>query len=593
MRWVLIGLSTLVFAGCGSKYRPKGPVMSDYERTLNFPTYRSFAEQRYAGKDPKTQAPPLPFLAFGAAFDLDIALMPKSDDFDMIEVARLSRPSGPLWFALETNLEGDQTLVASIDDIDAILPELPLARRAVDRFNAEDASDAETIDLTLSYINSLGNRVDAKFEGDAPVQTERKRNGRAFDHSANQLLVALDIPAQESLFKADMKLDGADVSFRKIAGVVPGRFVQTQVQGGLAVGKFAIMPEGLGYGGPEYGEVIVEKVVTEDSAPVEVEVRPSEAVKVTVAQNFSTVQGCYLKRTEEVPELGGPLQVDFDISEGVVVGTALPEVEGGITDEVMTRCITRAVDGWTFADNVTGKVQWTFSFTPAEGDGEASASLGEGIYDLKEDVAEAAEADLDELDDFEMDESEDLPEAEEGEVEGEDEPATAEMDMNQGLRPEFALKNFTTVHTRPSGDTVKLKWLVTRRGNEVEAVQATPDRTLTYTYRLVSDAYLELMNIRVEQYGRGTPVTAVSFNPPLPDFRWESFGGKRVSDFVIDVNGQQNYMVGQVETAPGTTGPRLLVRPSAPSWAEDRPLLTTILYPGDGTANVITERVEL
>ncbi|MEO0974134.1 MAG: thiamine pyrophosphate-binding protein, partial [Pseudomonadota bacterium] len=75
-----------------------------------------------------------------AHFDIDIALMPKSDEFDMIEVARLSRPDGPLWLALETNMEGDQTLVASVDDIEGIMPELPLTRKSVTTFRAEDAS---------------------------------------------------------------------------------------------------------------------------------------------------------------------------------------------------------------------------------------------------------------------------------------------------------------------------------------------------------------------------------------------------------------------------------------------------------------------
>ena len=571
--------------------------MSDYERSLNFPAYRSFDQTRYGGQAPKSQTPPLPFLAFGAVFDIDIALMPKSDEFDMIEVVRLSRADGPLWFALETNMEGDQTLVSNVEDLESIMPELPLARATVDRFRAEDTSDAETIDLALSYINSRGSRVDAKFEGDAPVQTGKRRNGRTFDHSANQLLAVLDIPAQESLFKADLQIDGSDVGFRKIAGIVPGRFVQTQAQGGLAVARFQVVPDSLAYGGADFGKAFVEGVKTDEAAPV-VEMTPGDAVRLTVAQNFTTVQGCYLKRVGEEPTLGGALQVDFNIDEGVVLDTELPALEeGGITDEVMTACITRAVKGWSFDEIVTGKVSWTFQFTPAgeEEGSEPSASLGEGTMELEgEEPPEPA--DLDAIDDMEMeDESDplaDLPEAEGGEEE------TGEIDVdeasrNQGLRPELALRNFTTVHTKPSGSTITLKWLVTRRGDIVEAVQTTPDRSLTYTYKLVSEAYLELMNIRVEQYGRGTPVTAITFNPPIPDYRWEAFGGKRVSDFVIDVNGQQNFGVGQVETVPGSTGPRLVVKPSAPKWTTDRTLMSSILFPGDGSVSVITERVQL
>jgi len=596
MRWVVIGLSTLIFTGCGAKYRPKGPVMSDYERSVNFPAYRNFQQQiGYGGKAPKSQIPPLPFLAYGAAFEVDFALMPKSDEFDMIEVVRLARPNGPLWLAVETNAEGDQTLVASIDDIEGLMPEIPLSRTSVSRFRAEDTSDTETVDVSLSYINSRGSRVDAKFEGDAPVTIERKRNGRTYDYAANQLLAVVDIASQESLFKADLKIDGADVNFRKVGGLVPGRFVQSLSQGGIAVARYQIVPDGHAHGGADYGMAMIQRAEGDLVAP-EVEVRPSDAVRLTVAQNFSTVQGCYLKRATDEPELGGPLQVDFNIDEGVVISTALPEIEGGITDEVMTRCITRAVDGWSFDDIVTGTVSWTFTFTPAgdEDGAEPSASLGEGVMELENDEPPAPEEpiDLDDLDEMDLGDGagEDLPD--EGD-DAETDEADADPAETQGLRPELALKNFTTVHTMPSGNTVSLKWIVTRRGDTVEAVQTTPERTLTYTYRLVSEAYLELVNIRVEQYGRGTPVTAITFNPPIPDYRWEAFGGKRVSDFVIDVNGQQNFSVGKVETAPGSTGPRLLIKPAEPKWAAERPLLSSILFPGDGTVNVLTDRVEL
>ncbi len=593
MRWVVIGLTALMFTGCGAKYKPKGPVMTDYERTVNFPAYRTFAQSRYGGQAPKVQTPPLPFLAFGAHFDVDISLLPKSDDFEKIEVARLSRPSGPLWLAVETNLEGDQTLVASVDDIEGLMPELPLARKPVTTFRAEDASDGETIDLSLSYINSRGSRVDAEFEGDAPVTPAKKRNARTFDYAANQVLAVLDVPAQESLFKADFKIDGSDVRFRKVAGIVPGRYVQTQSMGGLAVGRFQILPDGPAHGGAAYGQAFIERPEDPNDIPV-VEIKPSDAVSLTVAQNFSTVQGCYLKRVAEVADLGGALQVDFTIDEGVVISTALPEVEGGITDEVMTACITRAVDGWSFDDIVTGTVSWTFGFTPGEGDeAEPTASLGEGTMELEGDGDEAEEEEID-LDDIDLDEApmDDLPEAE-GADAGEGEGEAEATDETQGLREELSLRNFSTIHSLPGGATVTLKWIVTRRGDTVEAVQSTPERTLTYTYKLVSEAYLELQNIRVEQYGRGTPVTAVTFNPPLPDYRWADFGGKRVSDFVIDINGQQSHGVGQIETAPGSTGPRLVVRPRAPKWTEDRTLMSSILFPGDGSVSVITERIEL
>ena len=129
---------------------------------------------------------------------------------------------------------------------------------------------------------------------------------------------------------------------------------------------------------------------------------------------------------------------------------------------------------------------------------------------------------------------------------------------------------------------------MSQQGDRVTARQSTELRQLVYNYRLVQNAYLELVSITVEQYGRATPVTAITFNPPLPDIRWP-FNGRRVSTFVIDVNGQQNYAFGDVESYWTESGPKVKVAPAAPEWAVSRPLLSSINFI-DGAALVKTER---
>jgi hypothetical protein len=143
-----------------------------------------------------------------------------------------------------------------------------------------------------------------------------------------------------------------------------------------------------------------------------------------------------------------------------------------------------------------------------------------------------------------------------------------------------ALSNFTSVHTMPSGNQVELQWLVSRQGDRATARQATELRVLEYNYRVVQNAYVELVSVTVEQYGRATPVTAITFNPPLPDVRWP-FNGRRVSSFVIDVNGQQNYAFGDVESYWTESGPKMKVSPAAPEWAQNRPLLSSISFTED------------
>ncbi len=588
MRWVAVGLIPLALAGCGTKYRAQGPVMTNYERAVKFPVHRPHDGLVYAGNKPATTAPIIPVMAFGIAFDVDVTLMPREGDFDRLEFARLNLPTEQLWLALETSPSGEQSIVANVDGIDTLMPELPLQRYAVDNFTTTDLSTETQIDIELTYTNSKGSQVDAVLEGKPPIRTAKRRNARTFNHSENTLLTVMDVGAQESLFKADVTVDGKGLSLKRIGGVVPARFVQTQAQGGLAVANYSILPTTNAAGGPKYDQVRLV-IPGADVSDEPVALDPDTMVKMGVAQNFSTLKGCYLTRVEEEgADIAGAMDVSWTISEGVVTAVELSSED--VSDDALSACIRTAVEGWTFDASINGSVNQPLTFVAATDEADAEVELGEsevtiaGEESEDDDTLDAVdELDLDDLDigdDIELGEDEEVAEAAE-----EISKTIKRGDMVLGLT------NFETVHKLTGGKEITLKWLVTQRGDRVTAVQTTPLRTLTYDYRLVSDNYLELVSIAVEQYGRGTPVTAITFNPPLPDVRW-SFNGRRTSDMVIDVNGQLSHAHGTVDVFWSESGPKIKVNPLEPKWLENRVMQTSILYQADGSASVAVERIE-
>lgn len=584
MRFYAVGSLVLLLAGCGAKYKPVGPVLEGYERSFRYPVHRPHEGLTYNGRAPATSAPVVPLLAFGAAFDLDFAVMPKNSDFDMLEFARVSFPDKYVWVALETSAAtGDQTLLANLDQIDAFMPELPLARQSVN-LQADDRSTEFTVDVSLSYPNSKGQKVEAEITGDPPLKTGSKRNGRTFTHSQNQLLAVLDVAATESLFKADVRIDGQNVPFRKVAGIVPGQFVLQQTQGGLASGAFSIVPTTPAVGGADFGVVAVSAAAGAPAPEPEATKPPPELqVRMGVAKNFPSIQDCYTKRLADKADVKGRMQFDFEVQAGKVLAPAIAKIEAedALADDILGACVVGAMASWTFDESVTGTISWPFVFEPAAEGVEPMVKIGEGAVDLAEPAAPAEGAPA------EGAPAEGGAEALPGDdLLGEEDPdsaATRPQEMGAA-----ALSSFSTVHQMQSGSEVTLQWLVSRTGDRVVATQTTDLRTLTYSYRIVQDNFLELVSINVEQYGRATPVTSITFNPPVPDVRWP-FNGRRNSSFVIDVNGQQNFATGEVEAYWTESGPKVKVVPTAPEWAASRPLLTSITY-ADGQAAVKIER---
>lgn len=562
MRLVATGIVTLVLASCASTITPGDPVFSGYTRTFKYPVERPFGELLYTGRQASLTAPVVPLVAFGAAFDVDLVLMAKEGDFDMLEFARVSLPSGPQWVALETLTNGEQTMLANLDGLETFFPEIPLARIVQKDLQVTDKSSESTLDVTVDYTNSKGQKVHAYLTGAPPTELAKHRNGQTFNHSANQLMAVLDIAATESLFKADVEVGGEPFPLRNVGGIVPGRFAMEQVMGGFATAAYKIIPGAPGFGSADLGDVVYNPPGTAPSARA----TPDMLARIGVQQNSATTSQCWKDRFAAKKDLkGGKMAFDLTVVGGDVTAVKGVAMTGpdAFVDDVTSKCVIAAANNWALDPSVSGTVNLPLSFVPGDVEMEEDARVQVGTVGFTEVVAAPAAP-----------------------------VAAPDVEGTSATRPEpvASYSNFTTVHTAPGGATIEMPWAVVRQGDRVIARQTTDLRTLEYTYRVSKGQYLELVSIIVEQYGRATPVTAVTFNPPLPDVRWP-FNGRKTSAFVIDVNGQQNHAYGEAETFWTESGPKVKVTPLAPDWVKARPMLATITYGADGTADVKVERV--
>ena len=149
---------------------------------------------------------------------------------------------------------------------------------------------------------------------------------------------------------------------------------------------------------------------------------------------------------------------------------------------------------------------------------------------------------------------------------------------------EGAPHGFQTFH---GGREAPVDWAMDRAGPDLIVRQATPIRTLTYRFRRGEAGAAELVEARVDQFGREVPATRVVFSPSLPDLA-RPFTGRVAARFAIDVNGQEGHATGTVVAWWEGGEPRLRVVPEAPWWATDRPLLAHIRFEGGQVHTTIT-----
>jgi hypothetical protein len=153
----------------------------------------------------------------------------------MHEYARIDTDRGPVWLCKDT-VDGtlEQTIVADVDDVDDIVPEVPLRRRR-EPVRVDDRSSARRVDLSLDYTNLEGRAVHVDYRGPKPTPV-RWRNSSTMKHSRDQLIAVLDLSHAATTRKASIAYDGEPARLYRIAHAVPFAAAILQTQGGFSIG---------------------------------------------------------------------------------------------------------------------------------------------------------------------------------------------------------------------------------------------------------------------------------------------------------------------------------------------------------------------
>lgn len=576
-RSVLMCAALLIGAGCGKNIKPMGPVLTGWERAQDFSQTRPSGAS-YRGSQ-ETDVPVLPLLPFGVAFDLDLVVKSKHPDWDMHEYARVQTPDGTMWLVLESRNSGEQVIIADLPEIDAMMPELPI-QRISGPVRVEDSSNADGVNVRVTYTNADGDPVEAEFQSKGPHKLQTERNGNPMGHSEGDVLVGLDIPARESAFYA--RVDIADERYRstKIGGILPFQFVMQQTQAGLASASFyqeALGPMTLAATESSVTVVSNEQLLAEAEAAQEPEMTATEKF---FYENREVTDAC-VQAEEGAEAPSGTVTVSWTMDVGDVSELSIGE-DSTLADETIQNCLMEAVKNMEQPEWMEGDNVFTFAFEAPEGEEveEGTAVAGSRPEESETSVSGERPEELEDgeesLEDFDLDDEDEDMVAEEETVE---EAASTAMGL--------AVNAFRTIHTMESGQLVSQQWDIDRQGDRVFVTQTSNLRTIQYEF-MVFGSLLELASVQTTQWGRSAPTMKMSFNPALPDLR-QNFGGKVKSQFVMDVNGQENYMVGDVETFWKADLVKVAVTPAEPSWAAARPMVTTLNF-RDGRTNVVIER---
>lgn len=222
---------------------PEGPALTIEERQSILA--QKGHKVKYTGA-PEVAFPILPVQVWAATYELDLILVSKNPDWNMHEYAKLETPNGDLWVMKDAE-EGslDQYIVADLPDINSWLPELPVVRKSYP-VKVEDKSTEKMLDMSFSYENIKGEKVEAWYQGKRPKTELKKKNGSTMGHSRNQLLVALNLPYRDFGKKASISYDGKSYKMDKLLGLVPFQMALTQTQGGISSGTYEMEIKGEG-----------------------------------------------------------------------------------------------------------------------------------------------------------------------------------------------------------------------------------------------------------------------------------------------------------------------------------------------------------
>lgn len=610
----VLGFGALIaatLAGCAKDIKPTGPVLTPFERGRDFAT-TAMAPARYStGIPPLTKVPVLPFMGFGANFDVDVTLGTKSDDFDMIQVARTQTADGPMWVVIETAAETKaQTLLASIEDINTWMPELPLERKTT-ALVVQDKTTSDGLDLAVKYDNSDNRPVEMTLQGQPADKVSRKRNGNAMGHSANELLLLRDVSSAESLFLADVRIDDERVRARKLGLISPFQFTTTSAMGGIATGEFFQMPVADIDWAAGDRQATAEWIPAAPPAPEPVipgpmNLPPEEIVLLPMDEwtpladdvkaaaleaQEAKVESCIAAGMAANPDYKGVVAVDMFVANGAAYQVTVDSMSTGA--ELVMTCAQTIAASWTFEaaegeDPIEGGLRVMIGSLP-EGH-EAKNALETAWLDAEMARKEAAGEEMPE-EPTEVPDGEELPDEGDMDLLDGDDDAEPLMEDEAAKSMVSPVSTFDTVHTMPNGQKIAQRWDIERRGGQLWVSQTSNSRTLSYEFLVKGDnSTLELRSIQVTPWGQAVPTTAISFAPALPDLR-RPFNGKVESKFVIDIAGQPSYATGVAVSSFGDAGAKVALTPTAPDWAAARPIVSTVNF-RDGMPYVSTRRKE-
>ncbi len=168
------------------------------------------------------------------------------------------------------------------------------------------------------------------------------------------------IAAGPGLADLDAALKGAGAAVSNAAAATRGG---TGTEGGLTdIGGPGII--GAGSANVGGGPAVKATVRADSSGTVSEDIADGDCVKKIVTKYSGQLQYCYERRLNAVPDLGGRIEIGWNIGDGGVVGSVYV-VANGTGDAELGECVKGKVKRWNFATcaDATGDVSWPFAFT--------------------------------------------------------------------------------------------------------------------------------------------------------------------------------------------------------------------------------------
>ena len=233
----LLLLLLMLLSACASIQRllPEGPALSAAEQAA-FPAQAPPSAVRYTG-DPRVPFPVLPVQLWGLHYAIDLVLVSDHPDWTMHEYARIDLGDRTLWLVKDADVNGDQHVVADLEDIESWLPEIPVPRTSAP-VRVQDASTTGHVDLLLEAATPNGEPVRLSYRGARPQAASKKRNGSTMEHSRGAVAAVLDLAGQQHGGRVRLEIAGKRRRIRRMLGVYSMKFVLDQYQAGFAVASF-------------------------------------------------------------------------------------------------------------------------------------------------------------------------------------------------------------------------------------------------------------------------------------------------------------------------------------------------------------------